>query len=125
MIYCAYGCEKEAKFQPAKGRKKVCCSESPNTCPAVREKRSKLLKGRIVWNKDIKTGPQSEKQKSNISKAIKLWYEDLNNKEKILKRNRKISSRKRLNLNFVKEYIKERGYELISSAILEHMKIFN
>ena len=76
MKLCDYGCGQEAKHQLKNG--KWCCSESWNSCPDSRRKRSELMKGktsgmkgRIPWNKGKKIGPQSEEHKKKRRKSIK------------------------------------------------------
>jgi len=69
MKLCEYGCGQEAKYQFKNG--KWCCSETTNKCPAVRQKQSELMKGKIPHNKGKKTGPRSEETKRKISKSHK------------------------------------------------------
>lgn len=45
MKICEYGCGQEAKFQLKNG--KWCCSKSFNSCPKMREKNSKMNKGKL------------------------------------------------------------------------------
>jgi len=48
MRICEYGCGREAKFPPTKGRRKWCCSEYFQQCP------SKRTIGQTAWNKGKK-----------------------------------------------------------------------
>lgn len=88
-MICNYGCGREAikQFKNGKG----CCSKFTNSCPEVRRKlREKKIGtkqneehkkknsnshiGQIPWNKNKKTGPQTEehKRKQQIT-SIKWW----------------------------------------------------
>lgn len=99
MRLCEYGCGREAKFPPGKGRKKWCCNKSPNSCPEMRKKNSKNNKGKCGYWKG-KVGPRkgqhlSEKTRKKISDGNKRktkgkTYEELYGEEKakILKRGR-------------------------------------
>lgn len=85
---CEYGCGKEAKFPPGKGRKKWCCSKSPNSCPEIRRRNGEVKKGKNnpmygkeSWNKG-KTGVYSKETLEKKSKAIKSTIKQIKEKYK-------------------------------------------
>mgnify|MGYP001211986269 CR=1 FL=1 len=59
-MLCEYGCGQEAKYPLAKGRKKWCCGESPNSCPEVIRKRVEKMAGRT---KETHSGVRSQAEK--------------------------------------------------------------
>ena len=90
MRLCEYGCGNEAKFSPIKGRPKWCCEDFVCKCPAIREKNSNGLKGRICYWKG-KTGPNtgnkhSKEAKDKMSESRKKLLNDIDNFVKISKR---------------------------------------
>jgi hypothetical protein len=81
-MLCDYGCGQKAKHQLKNG--KWCCNKNYQSCPVLREKYSKSMKGKNTdslteehikniseGKKGKKTGPMSEETKRKISKTQK------------------------------------------------------
>lgn len=85
-MLCEYGCGQLGLYQFKNG--KWCCSEYFKSCPEVRKKSSKIMKdlGSVPWNKDKKN-----------------CFSD------------KTLEKMRTNFEFIKKYIEDAGYILIST----------
>jgi len=88
-MLCFYGCGQEAKFPPGKGRKKWCCSKSPNSCPEMKRKNAE---GKIPWNKG-RTGVYSEKTLKEMSKVKRKSWENPDSGLNSDSRNKKLSDK--------------------------------
>lgn len=99
MILCDYGCGQEAKYPFKNG--KYCCSKHSSLCPAIKEKQSRKLKGKVPWNKN--------KENCFSKETKKIWSQQRKNKAKSEEHKEKIS-RSKLgipNINKGKIYKKE------------------
>jgi len=84
--FCEYGCEQESKYQLRNG--KCCCSQSYNSCPAIKKKNSNSIKqlhkngtlstnqfdGKRGWAKGLtkETDERVKKFAEKISQTLKI-----------------------------------------------------
>lgn len=116
MKLCEYGCGRKAIYSPIKGRPKWCCEDNYRKCPENRKKYggnngslgkphseerkkkiSKSLKGREVWNKDLKniySDDTLQKMKRSGGKHFKgKTYDEMYGEDKSLSMREKSANR--------------------------------
>jgi len=134
---CDYGCGQEAKYPPKKGMKKWCCSESYNSCSAIKKKNTgKFEKGNVSpmfgkthseeskkKNSDSHKGEKNHMFGKTVSKEIR---KKMSESSKGRNRGRIVSkeTRRKLRLAYIKDMENKYG-QLFPNYNLEGCKLID